>query len=121
MLKYTHSLKSKARRLRSELTASESLLWSRLRGKQLLGVQFYRQKPIGDCIVDFYAPRARLVIELDGFQHLEEDHARKDKLRDEYLQSQGLLVMRFNKLQVLKELESVLQEIFRTIGERMQE
>ena len=121
MLKYSHSLKSNARCLRSELTDSESLLWSRLRRKQLLGVQFYRQKPIGDYIVDFYAPRARLVIELDGSQHLEEDYTRKDQVRDEYLQNQGLLVMRFNNLQVLKELESVVQEIFRTVGERVQE
>jgi len=66
MLKYSCSLKSKARRLRSELTDSESLLWSRLRRKQLMGVQFYRQKPVGDYIVDFYAPWANLVIELDG-------------------------------------------------------
>jgi len=121
MLKYSHSLKCKARRMRSELTESESLLWSRLRRKQLLGVQFYRQKPIGNYIADFYAPKARLVIEVDGPQHLNQDHARKDELRDEYLKSQGLLVMRFNNLQVLQQLESVVQEIFRTVVERLQE
>ena len=122
MLKYSHSLKSKARRLRSELmTDSESLLWKRLRRKQLLGVQFYRQKPVGKYIVDFYAPGAKLVIEVDGSQHLEEDHAREDARRDEYLQSQGLLVMRFNNLQVLKELESVVQKIFLALGERLKD
>ena len=122
MLKYSRSLKCKARRLRSELmTDSESLLWKRLRRKQLLGVQFYRQKPVGKYIVDFYAPGAKLVIEVDGSQHLEEDHAREDARRDEYLQSQGLLVMRFNNLQVLKELESVVQKIFLALGERLKD
>lgn len=121
MLKYSHHLKYKARRLRSELTDSESLLWSRLRRKQILGVQFYRQKPVGNYIVDFYAPRAKLVIELDGAQHLDQDHAKKDEIRDEYLRNQGLLVMRFNNLQVLQQLESVVQKIFRTLGERLKD
>ena len=121
MLKYNRHLKYKARRLRSELTDSESLLWSRLRRKQILGVQFYRQKPVGSYIVDFYEPRARLVIEINGAQHLEQDHARKDELRDEYLKNKGFLVMRFNNLQVLQQLESVVQKIFRTVGKRLQE
>ena len=122
MLKYSRSLKGKARRLRSELmTDSESFLWKRLRRKQLLGVQFYRQKPVGNYIVDFYAPGAKLVIEVDGSQHLDRDHSEKDEMRDEYLQSQGLLVMRFSNLQVLKELESVVKEIFLAAGERLKD
>ena len=122
MLKYSRSLKGKARRLRSELmTDSESFLWKRLRRKQLLGVQFYRQKPVGNYIVDFYAPGAKLVIEVDGSQHLDRDHKEKDEMRDEYLQSQGLLVMRFSNLQVLKELESVVKEIFLAAGERLKD
>jgi very-short-patch-repair endonuclease len=56
MLKYNANLKDKARQLRKNLTDSEKALWSRLRNKQLLGVQFYRQKPIGEHIVDFFAP-----------------------------------------------------------------
>jgi len=121
MLKYNRHLKYKARRLRVELTDSESLLWSRLRRRQLLGVQFYRQKPVGSYIVDFYAPRARLVIEVDGSQHLDRDHTEKDEIRDEYLKNQGLLVLRFNNLQVLKQIESVVQKIYRTVGKRLQE
>lgn len=54
MLRYSEKLKCKARRLRKHMTDSERILWSRLRGKQLLGVQFYRQKPIGAYIVDFH-------------------------------------------------------------------
>ena len=66
MLKYNPQLKTRARALRSNLTDAEQRLWSRLRGKQVLGIQFYRQRPIGNFIVDFYAPTTRLVIELDG-------------------------------------------------------
>ena len=58
MLTYKAHLKAKARELRSSMTESERLLWSRLRRRRVLGVQFSRQKPIGDYIVDFYAPRA---------------------------------------------------------------
>ncbi len=57
MLPYNKNLKNISRQLRRKMTAGERALWSRLRGRQLLGVQFYRQKPIGDCVVDFYAPR----------------------------------------------------------------
>jgi hypothetical protein len=51
------------------MTDSEQALWARLRGKQLKGIQFYRQRPIGNAIVDFYAPKAKLVVEVDGAQH----------------------------------------------------
>ena len=66
MLRYKSSLKPISRQLRLEMAECERLLWSRLRRKQLHGVQFYRQKPIGSYIVDFYAPAARLVVEVDG-------------------------------------------------------
>jgi very-short-patch-repair endonuclease len=71
MLRYNPRLKGRARSLRATLTDAEQRLWTRLRRKQIPGVQFYRQKPIGKYIVDFYAPAARLVVEIDGSQHLE--------------------------------------------------
>lgn len=117
MLPYNGNLKHHARRLRRNMTDSEQVLWSRLRGKQILGVQFYRQKPIGDCIVDFFAPRTKLVVEVDGSQHMEADHARKDKRRDAYLASLGLRVLRFNSRQVLQETDAVVEVIFRTMEE----
>jgi len=101
MLRYTATLKGQARELRKKLAESENALWSRLRGKQLLGMQFYRQKPIGQYIVDFFAPRARLVVEVDGSQHMEENHLQRDKNRDEYLKGLGLKVLRFNSRVVL--------------------
>lgn len=63
------------------MTESERVLWSRLRGKQLSGIQFYRQKPLGNYIVDFYAPKAKLVVEVDGSQHIRAEHADKDVSR----------------------------------------
>jgi very-short-patch-repair endonuclease len=115
VLSYRADLKQKARGLRKNLTDSERVLWSRVRGKQVLGVQFYRQKPIGDYLVDFYAPKAKLVIEIDGSQHLEEDAVRKDRFRDKYLGEAGLRVIRFNSRQVLEETEAVLEVIYQTI------
>jgi very-short-patch-repair endonuclease len=68
------------------MTDAEQHLWQRLRNRQLCGVQFYRQKPLLSFIVDFYCPRAKLVIELDGAQHLEAEHRIKDAVRDEELE-----------------------------------
>ena len=112
MLKYNPNLKQRARRLRREMTDAERALWSKLRGKQIQGVQFYRQKPIGNHIVDFYAPKAKLVVEVDGSQHLEESHVQKDNRRDAYLASLGLMVLRFDDLQVLREPDAVVEVIF---------
>ena len=115
MLEYVRTLKSPSRALRTNMTEAEQRLWSRLRGKQLHGVQFYRQKPLGPFIVDFYSHAAALVIEVDGRQHYEEEHARKDGERDEYLAGLGLRVMRFDNRQVLLETDAVVEEIFRMI------
>ena len=121
MLKYSRKLKNFSRRLRSRTTDSEKKLWSRIRRKQVCGVQFYRQKPIGKYIVDFYAPKAKLVLELDGSQHFDSGQAGKDRLRDEYLKNQGLMVLRFNSREVLMELEAVVQKIFQTVDSRIKE
>ena len=67
MLNYNPKLKSHSRRLRTDMTEAEQKLWERLRGKQLHSVQFYRQKPLATYIVDFYGPKAKLVIELGRF------------------------------------------------------
>ena len=116
MLQYKDSLRHKARLLRKRMTDSERVLWSRVRGKQLLGVQFYRQKPIGDYIVDFFAPKAKLVVEVDGLQHMQGDHATKDERRDAYLASLGLRVLRFDSRQVLRETDAVAEAIFQAIN-----
>ena len=119
MLKYNPQLKTRARTLRTHLTDAEQRLWSRLRGKQINGIQFYRQKPIGNYIVDFYAPTARLAIEVDGAHHLDVAQARYDTQRSERLEEIGLKVLRFDDRQVLLELESVTQVIFCAVDESL--
>ena len=119
MRPYNHTLKHHARRLRTNMTDSEQRLWARLRSKNLLGGQFYRQKPLGNYIVDFYAPMAGLVIEIDGSQHLEGEHAAKDTQRDAYLVRQGLQVLRFSNIQVLQALDEVVEIIYRVIAARI--
>ncbi len=82
------------------MTESEQVLWSRLRGKQLRSIQVDRQKPIGGALVDFYAPKAKLVVEVDGLQHLDEEYAKKDVRRSVALEQQGFHLLRFPHLQV---------------------
>lgn len=69
MKPYNKNLKQPSRDLRSNMTNAEQLLWQRIRRKQILELQIYRQKPILNFIVDFYCPKAHLVIECDGCQH----------------------------------------------------
>ena len=110
-LPYNKDHKERARDLRKNQTEAESSLWSRLRRKQILGLQFYRQKPIHQYIVDFYCPKARLVIEVDGGQHWQPDHAEQDRERDAVLGQLGLKVLRFSNFEVLKQLQPVLDSI----------
>jgi very-short-patch-repair endonuclease len=119
--KYSRHLKPFARRLRGQMTDAELTLWTKLRRKQIRGIQFYRQRPIGDYIVDFYAPSAKLVVEVDGSQHLDPHRASNDAVRDAYLRDQGLRVLRFNNLQVLRELEAVVESIFEAVSSRVGE
>ena len=118
MLARHKKLKYTARTLRKNMTDSERLLWSRIRRKQLLGFQFYRQRPIGIYVVDFYCPAAKLIIEVDGGQHYEEKGVRDDKIRDEYLSKLGFRVVRFPTNEVFDELDSVEDEIYHVLEKR---
>jgi len=118
VLQYKPQLKTRARSLRTNLTDAERRLWSRLRRKQISGIQFYRQKPIGNYIVDFYAPVIRLVVEVDGSHHLDTRQTRYDAQRSESLKRLGLKVLRFDDRQVLTQTEAVVEEIFRIVREK---
>ena len=118
MLEYNNVLKEPSRKLRYNMTEAERLLWSRLRRKQLQEIQFYRQKPIGNFIVDFYAPAVSLVIEVDGSQHLDMEHRVRDEFRDEFLADLGLTVLRFDNRQVLCETDAVVEEILMWMNSR---
>ncbi len=113
MLSYNKNLKPYSRKLRRGLTDAELLLWSKIRGKQLKGHQFYRQKIIGDFIVDFYCPKAKLIVELDGGQHYSEDGKARDKIRDDFMAKTGQRVCRFSDSEVFQNINSVLEMIWR--------
>jgi very-short-patch-repair endonuclease len=115
VLSYNKNLKELSRNLRSNMTDAEKKLWFRLRKKQMKEVPFTRQKIIGTYIVDFYCPKAKLVIELDGGQHYSKEGKLKDAVRDNYLNEQGILVLRFSDIEVLKNLDGVLERIYQNL------
>ena len=102
----------RAKTLRGTLTDAERKLWLNLRAHRLLGEKFRRQHPIGPYIVDFVHFGGRLVIEVDGSQHL--DNA-ADAQRDAWLHSQGLRVLRFWNNDVLSNTEAILQKILQEL------
>lgn len=94
------------------MTDAENLLWSKIRDKQLKGFQFYRQKAIGKFIVDFYCPKANLVIELDGSQHYCVKGEKRDRIRDDYMESIGIKVLRFSDREVFENLNGLMERIW---------
>jgi very-short-patch-repair endonuclease len=112
MLQYDKRLKQFSRTLRKNMTDAEMLLWAKIRGRQLKGHQFYRQKVIGSYIVDFYCPKAKLVIEVDGGQHYSAEGIDKDKIRDAFVEESGLKVIRFSDREVCKNLRGVIEKIW---------
>jgi very-short-patch-repair endonuclease len=102
----------RAKDMRREPTPAERKLWSRLRAGRLVGIHFRRQQIIGPYIVDFYCHQARLVIEVDGEIHLQQQEY--DQQREQMLQSHGLRVMRFSNTEINQNIEGVLAEILRT-------
>ena len=112
MLPYDKQLKASSQHLRRNMTDAENMLWVRLRRKQLKGHQFYRQKIIGKYIVDFYCPKANLVIELDGGQHYSENGKAKDKVRDEVLSKMRIKVLRYSDRDVFENIGGVMEEIW---------
>jgi len=111
MLSYNKNLKGYSRVLRRNMTNAERLLWSKLKGKQLKGFQFNRQKPIGNYIVDFYCLNAKLVIEVDGGQHYRHDGKQEDRVRDDYMAQHGLRVLRFSDRDIFENIDGVVETI----------
>jgi very-short-patch-repair endonuclease len=99
--------------LRRNQTEAEAKLWSYLRKHQINGVGFRRQHAIGNYIVDFCAPSNKLIIELDGSQHLEQEEY--DSERTKFLESRGYKVIRFWNNDVLKSINDVISEIQLTL------
>jgi very-short-patch-repair endonuclease len=105
----TPTVVAAARRLRQNLTPAERRLWQALRKRQLNGLRFRCQHPIGSFIVDFYCPKRRLVIELDGSIH--DQQLDYDAARTEALNRLGYSVVRFRNQEVMTQLEDVLLRI----------
>ncbi len=112
-LRSNPTTKHRAIELRKELTPAEHKLWAVLRGDQLRGVNFRRQHAIGPFIADFCSLKAKLIVELDGSQHLEQPGY--DQQRTKYLESQGYKVIRFWNNEVLNNLEGVILAILHTL------
>ena len=115
----THELVDRAREMRNEPTAEESKLWHLY--LKNLKPRFIRQKIIGFYIVDFYCPRLKLIIEIDGEQHYLEENAVYEKRREEYLKTQGCKILRFYNSDVNKNLSNTEETIYWSCVERVEE
>ena len=98
------------------MTDEEKTLWFHLRARRFSGFKFRRQVPINKYIVDFICFSKKLIIELDGSQHLDENNKLNDKLRDEFFNAQGYNILRFYNNQINNELENVLSNIFNQLN-----
>lgn len=103
----------RAARMRRALTPPEARLWACLKGGQLRGLKFRRQHPVGPYILDFYCSAARLAVEVDGQQHLEDAQIAIDARRTAWLKTQGIEVVRFPALSIRDQLADVLETILR--------
>jgi very-short-patch-repair endonuclease len=103
-----------ARRLRRDMTDAERAMWRILRGRQLAGYKFRRQQPIDHYIVDFVCFTHRLVIEIDGSQHID---SKTDDIRSRYLERNGFRVLRFWNNEVLQNREGVAESIHQALRE----
>ena len=106
-------LSGHAKRLRKDMTKEERHLWYDCLKE--LPVMVHRQKVIGPYIVDFYIADAKLVIELDGSHHYELEGKQRDAVRDSYLESMGLTVVRYSNAEINREFRAVCEDIWNRI------
>src|SRR5690348_4246096 len=104
-----------SRKLRKNITPAEKALWNLLRNRQINGIKFRRQVPIGKYIADFVSIEKKLIIEVDGGQHNEENAILFDKIRTKYLEKQGYTVLRFWNNDVLLNKSEVINAIMRIL------
>lgn len=108
---YNPKLKQLARLLRKNSTLSEILLWKHLKGKQMKGYDFHRQKPLGNYIVDFFCNELMLAIEIDGSSHELEGAYERDQERQQTLEKLGIFFLRFDDRMVKQDMKGVLLAI----------
>jgi very-short-patch-repair endonuclease len=112
----TPKIFGRAKQLHREMTPAEAKLWAHLRAHRTGDVHFRNQHAIGNYIVDFCAPRKKLIIELDGSQHL--DQKEYDDERSNFLKSKGFRILRFWNNDVMKNIDSVLTVIWNILKEQ---
>lgn len=117
IIRYQKHLKLRARELRNNSTQAEIILWMHLKGKQVRGFDFHRQKPLSYYIVDFFCNELMLAIEIDGISH--EGKEQKDTQRQKHLENIGISFLRFKDEDVHNHTENVMREIERWIDERV--
>ncbi|MFI5185828.1 MAG: endonuclease domain-containing protein [Chitinophagales bacterium] len=115
--KSTPVLYEYAKQMRENATKAEEILWQRLRNKQINGLKFRRQHPIDKFITDFYCHEKKLVIELDGNIHKQDEQSDLDKGRTETLNEFGINVLRFNNEEILNDIKNVILQIIKTTVE----
>jgi type I restriction enzyme M protein len=101
--------------MRHDSTDAEAKLWWMLRNRKLGGFKFRRQVPIGNYILDFYSHEGRLTIEADGGQHDDPAHHEYDTRRTEYLQREGIRILRFWDNDILRNTQAIKEEIYRVL------
>ena len=110
--------KRRATRLRAEMSLPEVLLWKRLKSRQLGGLQFRRQHPVGPYVLDFYCEAARLCVEVDGAAYHADEQLEFDVARDEVLRTYGVRTLRLSARCVLKEMDFALAAVAEAARER---
>lgn len=109
IIPYNPKLKSRAKELRNNSTKAEVALWMGLKGRKVLGLQFYRQRMIGNYIVDFYCKKLKLAIEVDDISHdMKSDY---DERRTEILQRFGVTMLRVTNKDVFADPDGVVEYI----------
>lgn len=108
-------LKQRRKELRRNQTEAEKVFWSHIRNRRFCGMRFVRQYSAGPYILDFYCPKLKLAIELDGGQHAQDDKQEYDAVRSAYLKAQGINVMRFWNHEVLQDTENFLDMLAQKI------
>jgi very-short-patch-repair endonuclease len=107
----TKDTREKRKILRCDSTPAEQILWDKLRNRQINGLKFFRQYGIGGYIVDFYCPKKRLVIELDGKQHFTAPKREYDLDRQQFMECMGIVTIRFKNREIENKIEDVLRSI----------
>jgi very-short-patch-repair endonuclease len=108
-------MKLRRKSLRKNLSKAEAIMWKHLSRRQMHGCKFRRQYSIDQYVVDFYCPRLKLAIEVDGDSHFTSEVKSSDAVRQQFIESFGIRFLRFTNLDVLENIDGVYQQIYTTV------